>query len=258
MQYRQASWTTEFPQSDRGRHHPERSSAMTEAQTLDRRAAAPRRTGGGGHALYAALRDDDPARWADAADDLAPASVDALAGLARRLGEDWMSDRMSFVGVSIAASRLMGALMRLRADAADVAARPSVPVLVPPWEQHSLAAAFAATRLCLAGRHAAVLLDLPPEKAAALPIARHAPAIMVSCYVRPGDRRVAEYLRRLRTALRRPVPILLGGSGHGAGRPGAPLAPGDVRACEDPMVVLGICDLYDSSREQADRPTFDA
>ncbi len=145
----------------------------------------------------------------------AAAMLDAIPALAAAMGDGWMDDALSFVDVSIGATRLHAALRRLGAPAARAATTPAIPVLVPPWEQHLLAASLAAHRLCAAGRRAVVLTDLQPAQAARMPLIQAAPALMVSCTRDPSPRRLEDYLHRLRTALRGAVPIVVGGPGFG-------------------------------------------
>ncbi|KIT14891.1 hypothetical protein [Jannaschia aquimarina] len=165
--------------------------------------------------------------------------LDAIAPAAADLGDDWMQDRLSFVDVSIGSSRLQDALRQLAGQTMRRAAGPAIPILVPPWEQHVLAAHLAALRLARRGRRAPVLTGLSPAQAAAMPVVRQAPAILVSCSGSPGRARLPAYVSSLGSCLRSPVPILTGGPAEMDTGP----RPLHSRERKDPVAALEACGL---------------
>ena len=240
-----------------------RAGSTARAETADARAAcsptAPDRAVGGARLAGEPGRDarrirplllapDDDAWRAFVADVMGhgPAEAALLAALpaaAAMLGAEWMGDLVSMVDVTIGSARIEGALRTLGAAAERAATGPTVPILLPPWEQHSLPAGLAAHRLCVAGRHAVVLPGLRPEVAVRLPVLRAAPAILVSCVDRPAWSRLDEYLRRLLAGLTTATPLILGGPGFGG--PGArPVLPGGARIAADPILALRAVGLY--------------
>ena len=157
-----------------------------------------------------------------------------------------MADTLSMVDITIASARLEAGLRHLAAPAARAARGPTLPVLVPPWEQHSLAAHLAAHRLCAAGRHAVVLPDLAPEAAARMPLVARAPAILVACVDRPARRRLENYLRRLGDDLRGPQRLLfVGGPGFGGTPEPRASLPYGARIVDDPLLASAGGNLYD-------------
>ena len=170
-------------------------------------------------------------------------ALDVLPGAAAALGRDWANDRISFVDVSIASARLHAALRRLGAAAAQAATGPAVPILVPLWEQHVLAAALAADRICRGGRRAVVLAGLRPERVAALPVLRDAPAVLLSATDRPARQRLDDDIGALKTHLPAGTHIAVGGPGFGSshvflhGRGEAVLTP------NDPVAALRACGI---------------
>lgn len=200
--------------------------------------------------LRALVLDPDDGPWRSALDAAgatparARAVVDAIPGTAARLGAEWMGDALSMVDVTIGSARLEGALARLGPVVAPRPDGPTLPVLVPPWEQHGLAAALAVHRLHAAGIDAALVLGLRAEAAASLPLVRAAPAILVSCVDRPARARLDDYLRRLVAARTGAAPVLVGGPGFAEARARRPAPPAGVRIANDPVLALRAAGLY--------------
>ena len=198
--------------------------------------------------LAALAAGGDEAAWRDVLDGLplGPEDEDEAARMATRLlpqaaavlGDDWAEDRLSFVDVSIAAGRLHTALRLLGARAARAASDPAIPILVPAWEQHVLAAAFAADRICRAGRRGVVLAGLTAERAGALPLVRDAEAVLISFAERQAPRRVRDYVSTLRAALPARVTLLLGGPAFASCHIDAYASADRVHATNDPVAAL--------------------
>lgn len=102
-------------------------------------------------AFRSAVVDHDAGRMEAFLRDLVRQKVSASAvadlyipALARTLGEDWLEDRASFFDVTLAASRMQAMLraigMGWSADSGSGPALPSLLLIVPPREQHSLGA----------------------------------------------------------------------------------------------------------------------
>lgn len=196
------------------------------------------------------LREDD-ASWRGAVDraagrrGTAADMIDALPAAAAALGADWMTDRLSMVDVTIGAARLEAALRVLEPVAIPrPPSGPTIPVLLPPWEQHAFAAHLAVHRMRRAGVDGVLLPGLRPEVASKLPVVRSAPALLVSCVDRPAWIRLDDYLRRLTGAHAGIRPVFLGGPGFAEPRRLRPVLPGGVRIATDPVLALrgiGLC-----------------
>lgn len=102
-------------------------------------------------AFEVALVDQDPARLDVFLRDLVRQKVSASAvadlyipAMARKLGEDWLEDRASFLEVTLATSRMQAMLraigMAWTADNGNIPNTCSLLLVVPPREQHSLGA----------------------------------------------------------------------------------------------------------------------
>ncbi|MEJ6396646.1 cobalamin B12-binding domain-containing protein [Yoonia sp. 208BN28-4] len=132
--------------------------------------------------------------------------------VARALGEDWLSDRMDFVGVTIASSRLQGIVRRLAADCLTPHSNaPRCLVVVPYIEQHTLGASILTSQLREQGLDVQLLLRPDPDQLAELTRSGGFNAIMISS----SDRNNLEPLRTMIKTLRTnntKVPILVGGT----------------------------------------------
>lgn len=104
---------------------------------------------------------------------------------ARRIGMDWVEDRLCFVDVSIAAARLQGLLRTLcrtwRADDARRGAAATLLVVSAPGTQHTLGPSLVAAQLRQRGYSVGLLLAAAPG--AVRTYLRRAPAdaVFVSC-----------------------------------------------------------------------------
>ena len=222
---------------------------------LDRCAAAAGSGDGSAGREAAALARGEAVRWdaflrrAAVAEHWRTGMLSAIPAAAEALGEGWETDAVSFTDVTIAPLRLEGAPGRLGAPERDAARGTTVPVLVPPWETHSLPAQLAAHRIRASGRRADVLLGLPAAEAAAHPTVRAAPAILVSATAHSVAARLDAYTQALVRALRAPIPIILGGPGFTGPDAPAPRLPGRPVVATDPVLALRAIGLYDGSAD---------
>jgi len=161
--------------------------------------------------------------------------------VARLLEDGWNSDRLSFVDITIAATRLQDAVRRLGHFTLPARAH-ALAMIVPPWEQHGLPPSLAAAQLRRMGAPTRLIQGVSTQHMLAL-IARSGPAgVLISV----GSHRSAGKLRPLIGALRaqvqRPLPIVVGGPALEANaatcrQSGADLATSDLRA------ALSFCDF---------------
>lgn len=169
---------------------------------------------------------------------------------ARLLGEDWVSDALSFAEVSIATARLQGLLRHLGADwQSDQAApadAPTVLVVVPEPVQHTLGPSVLVSQLRRRGLSVGLLLRATRSDVGAY-LRRTPPSavfVSVSCVER------LELARPIVTQVRQSapgVPVVIGGP--------ATIACGDARALtgadhatSDASEALVLCGLMDLPR----------
>ncbi|MEM7642727.1 MAG: hypothetical protein AAF366_09375 [Pseudomonadota bacterium] len=135
-----------------------------------------------------------------------------LPQVARRLETGWGEDRLSFVDVTIAAARLQDAVRIFGRIALPSPEAASVALIVPPWEQHTLAAAFAAQAMRDLGAHVRIVTG--PSTGVIASILARAPiqAIMVSISGEAARERAPDLLASLRQATSRALPIVVGGA----------------------------------------------
>lgn len=176
--------------------------------------------------------------------------LDVLPRVAALLGEGWADDEISFVDVSIGSARIQEALRHLGIRATRAATTPVIPVIVPPWEQHVLAAQFAAHRICRAGQRAVMLTGLSAERAGRMPIIQTAPALLISATDRPARGRLENYLLDLRTSLKAAAPIIAGGPAFT--RPYIDKVGSNRTVCfdNDPITALRSCGIKLSSPDR--------
>ena len=131
---------------------------------------------------------------------------------ARRLGEMWRQDRIGFAEVTIASSRLQGALREVdQVDPGlDVPDAPLVAVVLRPGETHSLGATVAAWRLRRAGASVMLMLNLPIETIERNVGGGDLSAVCLSSSGGVDAETLAGLVGRLRAASG--APVLLGGA----------------------------------------------
>lgn len=117
----------------------------------------------------------DRARLFDVIKDMRKARIPSLQiaesyvpTVARRLGDDWLADRVDFAGVSIGASRLQAVLRRLEMDwglprEAKFDSPPAFIVGVPDGAQHTLGASVLAGQLRHRGLSVHLDLEMTPQ-----------------------------------------------------------------------------------------------
>jgi methanogenic corrinoid protein MtbC1 len=158
---------------------------------------------------------------------------------ARRMGEAWMEDRMSFAEVSIGVGRLQASLRGLCvnwiADNSEERSNPVVLMATPKGETHVLGAMIATAKLRRAG--VSVCLRVAPERRelAALRALRAFDAAMLSVGCPAGLDGAADLVKTLTAGQKRRIPIVVGGaallSGEDVGKwTGADFATSDIDA----------------------------
>jgi methanogenic corrinoid protein MtbC1 len=134
---------------------------------------------------------------------------------ARRLGDDWVSDRRSFAEVTIGCAALQSLVRTLSAECDPLSPSESVAdvlLAVPAGEDHTLGAVVAASWLRRNG--AAVALRLQPSGEELCEIAAKGgfDIIMLSCADTEGLEKLSALVKQLRGSLARGTPILVGGA----------------------------------------------
>lgn len=141
---------------------------------------------------------------------------DYIPEAARRLGEGWQNDSLSFVDVTMGTSRLADLLHEVggdwKGDDAEVVGRPTVLLIVPPGEQHTLGAAVLACRMRLIG--VSVCLRIAPALAdlAGLIATRGFNGVMVTLANHEKAENCAVLVKSLRALGKGNLPVVLGGA----------------------------------------------
>ncbi|MEM9797595.1 MAG: hypothetical protein AAF919_13975 [Pseudomonadota bacterium] len=132
--------------------------------------------------------------------------------LARRLGDEWERDSLSFADVTIAAARLQ-TLMRRIAPGPELAKRGDggIVLIVPPWEQHTLPGSLATTWMRRRGIDVRPCMGFDADVVARMASHGRIQGFFVSVGSSQSLERLPDYLRRLRRALTRVRPIIIGG-----------------------------------------------
>jgi hypothetical protein len=136
--------------------------------------------------------------------------------IAARLGEDWIDDSLSFVDVTIAATRLQDAVRVLAPPIRGGDGR-SLAVIVPPWEQHGLPAALLGAQLRRMRIDARVISGLGITAIATLLNRTPPDAVLVSVASHRSAKRLPDLTSALRTAWAACRPIVVGGPAVAAG-----------------------------------------
>lgn len=162
-------------------------------------------------ALHAVLADLRKARIRDEA-----IVTQYIPEVARRLGEGWNNDSLSFLEVTLGAARLAEMVRELgsafepgsEVEDADV----SVLLIVPPGEQHTLGSGVLACQLRLQG--VSVCLRLAPSLAdlAALLSTRQFDGAMISVGSHERVEHCAVLVKTLHTLTKGQLPVAVGGS----------------------------------------------
>ncbi|MGB3408780.1 MAG: hypothetical protein WBA67_14945 [Jannaschia sp.] len=175
--------------------------------------------------------------------------------VARLLETGWNSDRLSFVDVTIAATRLQDFVRSMGRFSLPSADAKSVVMVVPPWEQHSLPAVFAAEQLRTMGAPTRLMSGVGARELVSL-INRVVPsAIMISVASYRSLARAPELVESLRRGVPHAIPIVIGGPAH-PDDPSGYLNVGADFATNDLGEALKFCnfDLSDTVHEVAFKP----
>lgn len=133
------------------------------------------------------------------------------------LGELWVSDRASFVDVTVGASRLQGLFRGKQADSPGRWSDRSIPLgqsvlmVVPQYEQHALGAFVAADNLRRHGLWVHMAIGLTREELAELSGTRRFAMIGISVATRNSVEKTTELIDYLRSNANYMPPIVIGG-----------------------------------------------
>ena len=136
--------------------------------------------------------------------------------VARKLGQDWINDTVSFGGVTIGCARLQACVHHLERGFAERPLKENTHqttclVVVPEGEQHTLGAVVLAAELRQAGPHAQLALDVSAAKMAQLVQTEDYDVVMISAALGQN----VESLRNLVSAARKKdstTKVIIGGS----------------------------------------------
>lgn len=173
--------------------------------------------------LIAASLSGTKAAFADLLSEMKRAriSLPALADVyipiaARRMGQDWLDDQMSWLDVSIGVGRMQSLLREIGtawvADQAGDAGHGTVMLIVPDREQHTLGPMVATGQLRRYG--VSVCLRIAPNftELRSLLASRHFDGVMISVATKEKLASVAKTIHFLRTVMEAPIPIIVGGA----------------------------------------------
>jgi methylmalonyl-CoA mutase cobalamin-binding subunit len=173
--------------------------------------------------LIAAVIADSPAALSALIEEMRQLRVPAAAvadlyipEAARRMGEAWHDDRMSFADVSIGTARFQAILRELGAAwAADMGDRDSVAsvlLIVPPQEQHTLGAMVLTGQLRRMGISVCLRMMAAPEEFRALVADRRFDAVLISVAARVNLEKCRVLVKTLRSAMPAGTPVIVGGA----------------------------------------------
>jgi hypothetical protein len=148
-------------------------------------------------------------------------SVAALADIyipiaARRMGQAWHDDQMSWIDVTIGVGRMQSLLREIGtawvADQAGDAGHGTVMFIVPDREQHTLGPMVATGQMRRYG--VSVCLRIAPSfnELRSLMAARHFDGVMISVATREKLESVAKTVQFLKSVMSKPTPIVVGGA----------------------------------------------
>lgn len=171
-------------------------------------------------------------------------SVAALADVyipiaARRMGEAWEDDRMSWLDVSMGVARLQSLLREIgvawAADQAGDTGHGTVLLIIPDREQHTLGPMVAMGQMRRFG--VSVCLRIAPsyDELRSLVATRNFNGVMISVAVAEKLESVAKMIKFLKSNLKTPLPVIVGGAvmttrDDAAACTGADLASNDIGA----------------------------
>ena len=148
-------------------------------------------------------------------------SVAALADVyipiaARRMGQAWHDDEMSWLDVSIGVGRMQSLLREIGtawvADQAGDTGHGTVMMIVPDREQHTLGPLVATGQMRRYG--VSVCLRIAPSfnELRSLMAARHFDGVMISIATKDKVESIAKTVQFLKTVMSKPTPIIVGGA----------------------------------------------
>ncbi|MFP4273857.1 MAG: B12-binding domain-containing protein [Paracoccaceae bacterium] len=139
-----------------------------------------------------------------------------IPAVARRLGELWVKDDVSFVDVTLAAGRLQG-LVRARADIGAVSPARTIPmgqavlIVLPEFEDHTLGAFVAADQFRRHGQWVHMAIGLSPSELLNEISEREFAMVGFTCGSEKSVDLMAELIDYLRTNGGNLPPLVLGG-----------------------------------------------
>lgn len=148
-------------------------------------------------------------------------SLPALADLylpeaARRMGDAWLQDEMSWMDVSIGVARMQSLLREIgatwMADRVDDGGQGTVMLLVPAGEQHTLGPMVALGQLRRYGVSVCLRIAPGEEELRGLMVSRHFDGIFISAATKDVLVPVARTVRVLRANMLKPCPVVVGGA----------------------------------------------
>lgn len=148
-------------------------------------------------------------------------SLAALADLyipeaARRMGEAWNEDQMSWLDVSIGAGRMQSLLREIGmawvADQAGDTGHGTVMLIVPDREQHTLGPMVAMGQMRRFGVSVCLRIAPSPNELRSLLASRRFDGILISIATREKLESVAKTIQFLKANATTPVPIVVGGA----------------------------------------------
>lgn len=135
---------------------------------------------------------------------------------ARRMGQAWHDDQLSWIDVTIGVGRMQSLLREIGtawvADQAGDAGHGTVMFIIPDREQHTLGPMVATGQMRRYG--VSVCLRIAPSfnELRSLMAARHFDGVMISVATRDKLESVAKTVQFLKTIMTRPTPVIVGGA----------------------------------------------
>lgn len=135
---------------------------------------------------------------------------------ARRLGDMWLDDRLGFAEVTIAMTRLQALLHELSQPSLlcppNDGSAPSLMMIVPLEEQHSLGSMAAAAHLRRLGASVCLCLGQSNDEIMQKISSRQFDMVAISAANSEKLEIVRELVRMVRGAMRAPAPVVIGGN----------------------------------------------
>lgn len=135
---------------------------------------------------------------------------------ARRMGQSWLDDELSWVDVTVGVGRMQSLLREIGtawvADQAGDAGQGTVMMIVPDREQHTLGPMVATGQLRRYG--VSVCLRIAPsfEELRSLLATRHFDGVMISVATKEKLESVTKTVHFLKTIMSSPIPTVVGGA----------------------------------------------